>query len=127
VSRVVLDASALIAFIKNEPGGDRVHAVLGEAAISAVNFSEVIAKMTDFGREVTEVERQLHRLQLEILAFTSEDARIAAAFRRPTRAAGLSLGDRSCLALGKRLGFPVLTADRQWSDLPVDVKIELIR
>jgi ribonuclease VapC len=127
MSKVVLDASALIAFIKGEPGCDRVRDVLGDASISAVNFCEVIAKMTDYGRSAEEVTSQLDRLQLDILAFTSEDARVAAALRSTTRAAGLSLGDRSCLALAMRMGLPVLTADRQWSDLPVDVTVQLIR
>jgi PIN domain nuclease of toxin-antitoxin system len=67
------------------------------------------------------------RLNLRVIAFDEPQARSAARLRPVTRHAGLSLGDRACLALGDRLGCPVVTADRIWGNLDVGVDIFVIR
>jgi ribonuclease VapC len=127
VSSVVLDASALMAFLRQEPGWDRVAPVLGDSLISAVNLSEVIAKATDYGGTMVDVSHALTQLPVEVPPFTQEDAYLAASLRPVTRHLGLSLGDRACLALGLLEGLPVLTADQAWAEADVDVEIVTIR
>jgi ribonuclease VapC len=128
VSEVVLDTSAVIALFQNEPGAARVAtAIAAGAAISSVNLSETVAKLRDGGIPELEVRARRNGLNLDIVSFDEEAAYDAGFLRPTTRAAGLSLGDRACLALALRLGLTVLTADRPWSAVSVGVTIELIR
>ncbi len=130
MSNWVLDASALMAFLYGEPGIERVAGALATgAAISAVNLSEVVAKLADRGTPEREIRDTLETLGLDITEFDADDALAAGLLRPSTRAAGLSLGDRACLALGQQSGVPVLTADTLWStlDLGPDIEIALIR
>jgi PIN domain nuclease of toxin-antitoxin system len=127
LSDVVLDASALLALVHGEHGAERVLAVLDGAAISAANLAEVVSRLAERGRQPASIRRQLARLPLDIVA-VDEDLGYAAGFLRPsTRAHGLSLGDRICLALAGGLGATALTADRAWARLGSDVRIELLR
>lgn len=124
----VLDASAVIALIQWERGCDVVaRAVQAGAAISAVNACEVLSKSSEQRVDVQTLERRLMRLKLDIVPFTMDDSREAAHLRAPTSFLGLSLGDRACLALGRRLGVPVLTADRPWSKLDPSFRVTVIR
>jgi PIN domain nuclease of toxin-antitoxin system len=126
VTEVVLDASALLAFLRGEPGADRVEASLRGALISAVNWSEVLAKAADYGAALGAIRRVLEPLPVRVIPFDGEDAVLAAALRAGTMSHGLSLGDRACLALGKRLGLPVLTSERSWPTIE-GVKVQVIR
>ena len=121
----MLDASALLAWILDEPGADRVDRSLaaGEAVIGAVNFAEVLERSRDAQR----TEARILALDVTVEPFDLADARTTAELRPHTRHAGLSLADRSCLALARRLGLPALTADHAWATLDVGVTIELIR
>lgn len=123
----VLDASAVLAWLHGEPGGTQVEANMDNAHISSVNLSEVLTKVVERGGSAQAARVDLQAYGLTVHAFTLEDADVAADLRLPTRQAGLSFGDRACLALGKRLGVPVLTADRAWAELEVGVHIELLR
>jgi PIN domain nuclease of toxin-antitoxin system len=127
MSSVVLDASALLAFLRREPGGERIAAVLDRAVISAVNVSEVVSKALDYGGTLVAVSTALSQLPIRTIPFDGEDAYRAASLRPMTRGKGLSLGDRSCLALGMRLGVPVLTAEVAWSEFQTIVAVEVIR
>ena len=124
---VVLDASAVLAVLNGEPGADEVWDHLPGARLSAVNAAEVAAKLVDGGIGAEEAGQSLDRLGARIVPFAAVDVVPAAHIRAATRSAGLSLGDRACLALARRLGLPALTADRQWRDLQVDVEVRLIR
>jgi len=127
VSEVVLDASALLALLNREPGHDEVAEVIGDAAISAVNLSEVAAKLADRGMPGEAIREALEGLALETLDFDQELA-FQAGFLHPlTRSRGLSLGDRACLALGQRLNLPVFTTDRIWEELDLGVEVRLVR
>jgi PIN domain nuclease of toxin-antitoxin system len=127
VSRVVLDASALLALLGGERGADVVAGALPGAVISAVNLSEVVAKLTERGMPDREVRRALDGLGLDVQAFDREQAYLAGQLRTGTRSTGLSLGDRACLALGQRLKTVVLTADRQWEAVRAGVDVQVIR
>jgi ribonuclease VapC len=124
---VVVDASAVIALLVGEPFTrfDPLH--LAGASISAVNLSEVLARLQEIGMPESEAATAVARLSLRVVAFDEPQARAAARLRSATRHAGLSLGDRACLALGQSLGCPVVTADRIWASLAVGVEIVVIR
>lgn len=123
----VLDASALLAMLQGEPGAELVEQVLENAVISAVNWSEVVQKAAAAGVETVGMRGDVEALGLRILAFDSADAERAAELWKETRTAGLSLGDRACLAVAGLFGVPALTADRAWSELGLPVAVELVR
>lgn len=127
-TRVVLDASALLAAIYFEPGADRVAAVLDDAVLSAVNLSEVVGKLRDAGWTGTELVEALD-LPMRIVAFDESMAHRAAGLLTATRSMGLSLGDRACLATALALNIEtVLTADAVWQRLGIDrLQVSLIR
>ena len=124
----VLDASALLALLQQEPGAETVETLLEEAVISSVNWSEVVQKSLDRGVELDNLREDLKALGLSIAPFDVEDAEIAAALRRGTAELGLSLADRACLALARRLSIPALTTDSAWAELQLEaVFVRLIR
>lgn len=133
MSRPVLDASALLAYLRDEPGADIVaEAVAGGATLSMVNLAEVLTIAADRGADPRELTTRLTRQGLlggavAIEDLTVDDAVEIARLRPLTRETGLSLGDRACLALARRLRAPVLTADRAWLDLELGVTLESIR
>lgn len=127
MSRVVLDASALLALLNAEPGAEQVAKALGDGVIGAVNLAEVVAKLSEHGMPEDAIQQSVGGLGLEVFPFDTELAYLAGLLRRPARAHGLSLGDRACLALGRQLGLPVLTADKAWAALKVGVKVRVIR
>ena len=127
MSEAVLDASAILAYLQGERGGDRVVAYLPGALVSTVNLAEVLTKLCEAGAPAEEAAQQLARLEFAVVPFDAGHARLAASLRESTKARGLSLGDRCCLALGMATGAKVLTADRSWPDLDIGIAIELIR
>lgn len=126
---VVLDASALIALMDAEPGQEAVAAVLPGALMSTVNLAEVVSKFAERGMPAAEAHADALALGVEVVPFDSDLAREVGALRPPTRAAGLSLGDRSCLALARRQRVPALTTEARWEPLAemIDVAIRNIR
>ena len=127
VPGVVLDSSAFLAVLHGEPGGDVVEARLHQAAMSSVNWAEVVQKALARGLTMRNLEQDFRKYGLSIIPFTAEDAEMTAQLWAPTRHRGLSLGDRACLATGLRLGLPVLTGDRSWSGLDLGVQVHLFR
>lgn len=123
----VLDSSAVLAAVREEPGHEQVAAVLGQAVISSVNLAEVLAKVLERTLPLDAHEAALASSGLTVEPFGPADARASALLHLPTRSRGLSFGDRACLALGQRLGLPVLTADRAWVDLELGIAITVIR
>lgn len=126
---VVIDASALLAAMLEEPGRETVERALPGAIISSVNLVEVVSRLIDRGFSPDEAEQDLASLELTVIAFDQAQALDAGRLRPLTRHAGLSLGDRACLALARVKGVPVLTADRAWAGLAevVGVQVELAR
>jgi PIN domain nuclease of toxin-antitoxin system len=130
----VLDASALLAHINEERGVSVVReAMTNGAAISVVNWIEVLSKLALDGKDPELASAEITAVGLvetvvTIEPVTAEDAIEAARLRPLTKDKGLSLADRACLALGRRLSVPVLTADREWADLVgANTTVRLIR
>ena len=115
----VFDASAVLAFVFDEPGGDKAVRLLDDdiAAISAVNLAEVVTRLVERGFAPEDVDAICAGLRLEVLPFTEEAAVASGKLRAATRALGLSLGDRCCLAAAQAHGAEVVTADRPWKAL----------
>jgi PIN domain nuclease of toxin-antitoxin system len=124
---VVLDASALIALMREEKGAERVATVMDHAVIGAVNLAEVVSKFVREGIAIGVIREWVETLELDVRPFDRGLAYAAGALLPATRGQGLSLGDRACLALARTLGAPALTTDRAWGDVDVGVAIEVIR
>lgn len=126
--RYILDASAILAFMSNEPGTDRVREVLlaGVADVSAVNISEVAAKLVSRGMPVADAELQCRSMGMDILETNEEIAFLAAAMMPRTQPLSLSLGDRICLATAIHLEATAMTAEKAWRKIP-GVKVEVVR
>jgi ribonuclease VapC len=128
MNRVVLDASAILAVIAGEPGAEKLTSdLLARAVGSAVNLSEVQAKLVSRGWPSEQAWEDATSPVREVLAFDEAQARIAGDLVTQTQPLGLSLGDRACLALGIALGLPVYTAEKAWKTLKVGVRIHVIR
>ena len=124
---VVLDASAMLAFLQHEQGHDRVAEVLDRAKISSVNAAEVYSKLSDTGLARQDIADSLTAIGIECVAFDLELALASGELRATTRHRGLSLGDRACLALAAHLNAAVLTTDRSWRGLDIGIEIVQIR
>lgn len=128
MSQGVLDASALLALLNQERGSERVAAIITDkAAMSTVNFSEVVAKLSNDGMPNEMIRDLLDSLELEVIDFDTELAYQTGLLRPLTKHAGLSLGDRACLALAQHLRLPALTTDRVWETLSLGIPVQVIR
>ncbi|MCK6563209.1 MAG: type II toxin-antitoxin system VapC family toxin [Dehalococcoidia bacterium] len=127
---VVVDSSAILAYLQSEPGMDLVESAVersGDIIVASINFAEVVSKLVDRGAGETSIRSGLAALDLVVHPLDEALAYAAGLLRASTRSAGLSLGDRACLALGMQLRLPVLTADRSWETLGLPVEIRAIR
>jgi ribonuclease VapC len=124
---IVLDASALLALLYGEPGQDRVAVHLPTCCISTVNLAEVIGRFVRDGHAAPNIWQQLQATSIEFVPFSPEQATLAAQLLSETQPFGLSLADRSCIALAMLRNIPVLTADRAWAQVKVGVAIQVIR
>ena len=127
MGEVVLDASAVLAVLLGEPGAEAVAPRLAHARVSAVNYSEVLARAARLCGSLEEAKRRVDRHGLTVVPFDAAQAVAVAALVPATREFGLSLADRACLSLGLISGLKVLTADRAWGDLDLSVTVEVIR
>ena len=122
-----LDASAVLAMLYREPGGDQVGRVLNNSILSAVNASEVVTALIGRGTPPDAASLMVRGLACQPVAVDTELGLRAGELVVQTRSKGLSLGDRICLALAEREGVPALTADRAWAGLGLNIKVSLIR
>jgi ribonuclease VapC len=127
--RVVLDASAIVAVLRNEPGSDTVIPHLDDAIISTVNVAEVYAHAALHELPEFLVDEFLLHRGIEIVPLSLEQSQTAGTMAGLTRSAGLSLGDRSCLSVAKEYNATALTADRAWLPFaePLGLTIKSIR
>jgi len=127
-NRVVLDASAILALIHQEPGSEKLpKALLEMAAVSTVNLAEVQGKLVVAGWNSEDAWEDANSAVREVFAFTPEHAKNTGTLIAQTRASGLSLGDRACLALALELSAPVYTTDKSWKSLKLAVPVHVIR
>ncbi len=120
---VVADSSALLAALKNEPFSNIDPRELVGATISAVNLCEVLAKLLEDGLSEAQADAAVSAMDLRVVSFDERQVHTTAGLRSVTRHAGLSLGDRACLAPAEKL----VTADRVWASLDLGVEVVLIR
>jgi PIN domain nuclease of toxin-antitoxin system len=122
----LLDASAVLAFLQDEPGQDEVAWHVESSVIAAPNWAEVVQKVRSHpGSATLEVLSGLLAVGLEIEPLWPDDATRAGEIWEicPT----LSLADRCCLAVAERMEVPVLTADAAWADCGLDIEVRVIR
>lgn len=124
-----MDASAVLAFLQDENGSEKVDLVLseGRAIISAVNYAEVVGKLLEAGLPESSVKIVMENLELQVEPLDDQQAWKAGMLRISTREFGLSLGDRACLALDHIKNLSIITADKQWDKLKTDIKIIQLR
>ena len=118
VSEAVLDSSAVLALLLGEPGAERVKPALPGAFLSAVNFAEIVTKLCERGMPQDQARLAIEAIGVEVVDFGIDQACMTGELRNRTRSAGLSLGDRACLALAQQRNLPAITADAAWGQLP---------
>lgn len=123
----VLDASAVLADVYDEPGANIVRSAGPGSRLSALNYSEVVSKLVDKGMPPDQAREFALEFHYAIVELDKDGATEAGLLRQATRRAGLSLGDRVCIALAAQLQLPILTADRSWAQLDLGVEVRLIR
>lgn len=129
MSKVVLDTSAVLAYLFNELGADKVYPVLesGSGIISSVNYAELVGKLVDQTMPLDVIREILFDLELGIVEYNEAQAFATGTLRTVSKVYGLSLGDRACLALGMIMKLPILTADRVWLNVPLSTEVLVIR
>lgn len=129
MNKVVLDTSAILAYLFDETGAEQVEPILEAnlGVISSVNYAELASKLVDKGMPLEAVISAIENLELTFVAQDQQQAQMNAELRPLSKAFGLSLGDRACLALGLVQNLPVTTADKVWKDVPSKVVVEVIR
>jgi len=128
MNRIVLDSSAVLAMVYSEPGGERVHAAIvssSSISMSAVNWSEVLAKLNQKSPIITPEKLSAILPGVEVVPFGKEEGVQAANLAKICPS--ISLGDRACLALARFLDAPAWTTDRIWAQIPVAAKLEMLR
>ena len=124
--RFVLDASALLAMLGREPGGDMVATVIAVGVVSAVNWSEVLQKSWAHGVDIDGLREDIESLGVEIVPFGTDEAAVTAdLWHQGGR--NLAMADRACLATAAVHGLTVLTADRAWASLDFEAEVRVIR
>ena len=124
---IVLDASAILALLRNEPGSEAVAAVIAGGLVSTVNLSEVVAKLVERGTSAADAVDIVDGLPFETVDFDSNLALATGLMWTRGKKQGLSLGDRACLTLAEHHRLPVITADRNWRNLDVAIEVRILR
>lgn len=126
MAEAVLDASAILALLRGEPGAEQVEGILRDALVSVVNEAEVIGRLISGGHPPQQALAVVASLPYELVELDRALSRQAGAWWGVTKPYGLSLADRCCLALAKREGLPALTADASWTEVDVGAEVRLI-
>lgn len=128
VSEAVLDSSAVLAYLQSEPGSEIIEPILlGKSLVSAVNLAEIVSKLRDGGMPEPVIEEALAELSLTTVPFDADSALATRLLIGLTKSLGFSLGDRACIGLGITRHLPVLTTDRIWERLSLQVEVRAIR
>lgn len=127
MSDFILDASALIAMLQKEKGAGKVAEVIASARMCAVNYAEVVSHYAYLKMPAVTIDAMLDPLPITIVPADGALSKIAGNLRALTASAGLSLGDRYCLALAKLDGLPAWTSDTQWNLVAKDVDVKVVQ
>lgn len=127
MASAILDASALLAHIRGEPGSEPVAEIAVDAFMSTVNLAEVFSKLLERTLTAEQADEIIYRYGFGVVPFDERLARRVGELRPATKTLGLSLGDRACLALAQREGLPVVTTDRNWTKLTLGIEIKVVR
>jgi PIN domain nuclease of toxin-antitoxin system len=129
VAEAVLDSSAVLALLQNEPGAALVGGVIARSILCSVNFTEIVTKLIERGIPAQDAVMITRGLPFAVAVYDEDLAAAAGVLWAQTRDVGLSLGDRACLALAAREALPALTADRRWreAEAEIGVRVQLIR
>jgi PIN domain nuclease of toxin-antitoxin system len=127
MSEIVVDASVVLAAVLGEPGHEALLDLHEPALLSAVNLAEARTRLADNGFDRQSIDTSIGLVNVHVVDFDAELAAISADLRPATKAAGLSLGDRACLALARKRGAIALTADRAWAGVRAQVEIRFVR
>jgi ribonuclease VapC len=124
----VMDASAILALMQAEKGWEVVDELIREqqCVASCVNIAEVGTRMFDKGLAPSQLERTLKETDIQPVDFDLEQSTLCAELRLSTKYAGLSLGDRACLALTKLMDGTAVTSDRTWLDIAETTQIKVL-
>jgi ribonuclease VapC len=124
----VLDASALLAVSNGERGADLVMELINtkECVVSSVNMAEIATRLLDLGLPIKDLERGMAQFGVDVIDFNEAHTLACAALRPITKSAGLSLGDRACLALAQLMQGCAVTADRAWIDVATDIQVDIL-
>ena len=126
-SKVVLDASALLCLLNDEPGAGRVVEVLTRSVMGTTNLAEVVSKLRERGLSLEEVREALGGLHLDVRPLSPSQAMIIGDLRPATKPLGLSVGDRACLALALDLDAELFTTDADLASADAGVSITDVR
>jgi ribonuclease VapC len=124
---VVLDSSAILSVLNSERGGDSVASIMPRSFVSVANEAEVITVLIRGGKSPDQALQFVADLPYRRVDLDAHLAQRAGTLWRDVKPRGLSLGDRCCLALAERENLPVLTGDRRWADLSIDIEVRLLR
>ena len=128
MSKVVFDASALIALFTKEDGYQLIRKYLKDGIISSVNIAEVYKYCIETqGLTEDEAKTLIQLSDIRIVDFCHEQALISAKICNKTKAYGISLGDRSCIALAMLKNYPILTCDQIWKKLDLNIEFIMAR
>lgn len=129
MSKVVLDTSAVLAYLFEEAGAETVAPLLeaGAAVISSANYAETVSKLFDLKMPAEAIQTTMDNLEMECVPLSEAQAFVAGELRVISKPYGLSLGDRACIALGITSQLAVYTADTAWAKVPTECEIILIR
>lgn len=127
MNRIVFDTSVAIAILQDEPGREEGLKYLSRAFISAVNVAEIASILSMKALPLSSIRDVISRLTFTVVPLSREVAELAGFLRKQTMTAGLSLGDRTCIALAMHNQLPILTADRAWVKFDFGIPVQLIR
>ena len=122
----MLDASAVLALLHQEPGAKTVEGALGDALMSVVGMAEVASRFHRRGMPPALVARMLRPMPVTLVPADADLCWAAARLHGVTANAGLSLGDSVCLALAKRDRLPAWTANETWKDVADEIGVKLV-
>lgn len=129
MNKIVVDSSVILALVNSELKDDTLeHLVQHNSIICAVNYAEILSKFVENSKNdnVEEFDKLLRFTYCKRIYQTDLELNLIVGMLSSYRKKyNLSLGDRYCIALGKKLKLPVYTADKIWVNLKSEYNIDI--